>query len=304
MMVKFLESPLKQWKGGKIGEFDAFRDALIFELLYGGGLRVSELCNLNHGNVDIGEGISLPARCIKPPDFDPKKKYPLWIYVYGEPAGQVVTDKWGGNTHFWHLMLAQQGYVVMSFDNRGTKVPRGREWRKAANRQIGILAPQDQAAAVRAVLKARPYLDPERVGSWGASGGGSMSLNAIFKYPDLYSTAIAISSVPNQRHYDTIYQERYMGLPSENVDGYREGSPINFAHQLEGDLLIIHGAADDNCHYQTFEKLVDTLIQHNKPFSMMTYPRATHSMKEGKNTTRHLYETMTRFLHQHLPATP
>ncbi|MDB4627020.1 S9 family peptidase, partial [bacterium] len=147
------------------------------------------------------------------------------------------------------------------------------------------------------------YLDPNRVGSWGWSGGGSMSLNAIFKYPKLYKTAIAIASVPNQRYYDTIYQERYMGLPGENVEGYREGSPINFAHQLEGDLLIIHGAADDNCHYQTFEKLVDKLIRHNKVFSMMTYPRGTHSIKEGKNTSLHLYSLMTRFLHQHLPVT-
>ena len=255
-------------------------------------------------NVEIAHDVSLPARCLKPPNFDPKKKYPLLVYVYGEPVGQVVTDKWGGNTHIWHLMLAQQGYVVMSFDNRGSKVPRGREWRKAAHRKVGILAPKDQAAAVRSVLKARPYLDPKRVGTWGWSGGGSMTLNAIFKYPKLYSAGIAVASVPNQRHYDTIYQERYMGLPSENVDGYRDGSPINFAHQLEGELLIIHGANDDNCHYQTFEKLVDKLVQHNKPFSMMTYPRGTHSIKEGKNTSRHLYETMTRFLHQHLPPTP
>ena len=129
-----------------------------------------------------------------------------------------------------------------------------------------------------------------------------MSLNAIFKHPDLYSAAIAIASVPNQRHYDTIYQERYMGLPGENVEAYREGSPINFAHQLQGDLLIIHGAADDNCHYQTFEKLVDKLVEHNKLFQMMTYPRATHAMREGKNTGRHMYETMTRFLHRNLPA--
>jgi len=254
-------------------------------------------------DVDIGDNISLPARCLKPPNFDPKKKYPLLIYVYGEPVGQVVKDKWGGNTHLWHQMLTQQGYVVMSFDNRGTNVPLGREWRKAAHRKIGILAPRDQAAALRSVLKVRPYLDPKRVGSWGWSGGGSMSLNAIFKYPKLYSAAIAVASVPNQRYYDTIYQERYMGLPSENVDGYRDGSPINFAHQLEGDLLIVHGANDDNCHYQTFEKLVDKLVQHNKPFSMMTYPRGTHAIKEGKNTSRHLYETMTRFLHQHLPPT-
>lgn len=253
--------------------------------------------------VDIGEEQRLHGRCTKPPGFDPTHTYPLLIHVYGEPAGQVVTDRWGGNNYLWHLMLAQQGYVIMSFDNRGTAAPRGRAFRKAAFRKIGILAPKEQAAAVQAVLKERPYLDPKRVGSWGWSGGGSMSLNAIFKYPKLYKTAIAIASVPNQRYYDTIYQERYMGLPGENVEGYREGSPINFAHQLEGDLLIIHGAADDNCHYQTFEKLVDKLIRHNKVFSMMTYPRGTHSIKEGKNTSLHLYSLMTRFLHQHLPVT-
>ena len=168
--------------------------------------------------------------------------------------------------------------MCRGFDNRGVDAPRGREFRKASNRLVGILPPMDQAAALRAVLKERSYLDPERVGIWGWSGGGSMSLNAIFKYPDLYKTAIAIASVPNQRYYDTIYQERYMGLPGENVEGYREGSPINFAHQLKGNLLIVHGAADDNCHYQTFEKLVDRLIRHNKTFSMMTYPRGTHSI--------------------------
>jgi dipeptidyl-peptidase-4 len=250
--------------------------------------------------VDIGNGNRLHSRCIKPPNFDPQRKYPLLVYVYGEPAGQVVRDSWGGSTHLWHLMLAQQGYVIMSFDNRGTASPLGREWRKAADGKIGILPPQDQAEAVRRVLKDRPYLDPSRVGSWGWSGGGSMSLNAIFKFPDLYSTAIAVASVPNQRHYDTIYQERYMGLPGDNLKGFREGSPINFAHQLKGDLLIVHGTADDNCHYQTFEKLIDKLVSHNKPFTMMTYPRGTHSIREGKNTTLHLYTLMTGFLKRSL----
>ena len=172
--------------------------------------------------VDIGDGNRLHSRCIKPPNFDPQGKYPLLVYVYGEPAGQVVRDSWGGSTHLWHLMLAQQGYVIMSFDNRGTAAPRGREWRKAADGKIGILPPQDQAEAVRRVLKDRPYLDPSRVGSWGWSGGGSMSLNAIFKFPDLYNAAIAVASVPNQRHYDTIYQERYMGLPGDNLKGFRD----------------------------------------------------------------------------------
>ena len=250
--------------------------------------------------VDIGDGNRLHSRCIKPPNFDPKRKYPLLVYVYGEPAGQVVRDSWGGSTHLWHLMLAQHGYVIMSFDNRGTAAPRGREWRKAADGKIGILPPQDQAEAVRRVLKDRPYLDPSRVGSWGWSGGGSMSLNAIFKFPDLYGAAIAVASVPNQRHYDTIYQERYMGLPGDNLKGFKEGSPINFANQLKGDLLIVHGAADDNCHYQTFEKLIDELVSHNKTFTMMTYPRGTHSIREGKNTTLHLYTLMTSFLNRSL----
>ncbi|MDA7681276.1 S9 family peptidase [Verrucomicrobiales bacterium] len=246
--------------------------------------------------VDIGDGHRLHSKCIKPPNFDPNKKYPLLVYVYGEPVGQVVRDSWGGSSHLWHLMLAQHGYIIMSFDNRGSASPRGRDWRKASNGKIGILPPKDQAAAVSKVLDERLYIDAKRVGSWGWSGGGSMSLNAIFKYPDLYKTAIAVASVPNQRHYDTIYQERYMGLPGENQKAYREGSPINFAHQLKGDLLIVHGALDDNCHYQTFEKLVDRLISHNKKFSMMTYPRGTHSIREGKNTTIHLYNLMTDFI--------
>ncbi|HBN76174.1 MAG TPA: S9 family peptidase, partial [Planctomycetaceae bacterium] len=201
--------------------------------------------------VDIGDGIELDGWCMTPPDFDPHASYPLLIYVYGEPAGTTVVDQWGKSNHLWHFMLSQQGYVVMSFDNRGTHVPRGREWRKSIYTKIGILPPKEQAAAVRAVLKERPYLDPKRVGIWGWSGGGSSSLQAIFKYPDMYSTAITVASVPDQRYYDTIYQERYMGLPESNPAAFREGSPINFAQNLEGNLLLVHGTGDDNCHYQT-----------------------------------------------------
>lgn len=254
--------------------------------------------------VDIGEGVQLDAWCIKPPDFDPAGRYPLLVHVYGEPAGCTVVNRWGGSNSMWHLMLAQRGYVVMSFDNRGAKVPRGREWRKCVYGRIGILGPQDQAAAVRAVLRERPWLDPDRVGIWGWSGGGSSSLHAIFKYPDLYSTAIAVAPVPNQCYYDTMYQERYMGLPASNVDGYRDGSPINFASQLKGNLLLIHGTADDNCHFQTTELLIDELIAHDKQFSLMVYPNRTHAVKERRNTTPHLRELMTRFLLEHLPAEP
>jgi dipeptidyl-peptidase 4 len=251
--------------------------------------------------VDIGDGIQVDAWCILPADFDAHAKYPLLIYVYGEPAGQTVVNRWGGDDHLWHRMLAQNGYIVMSFDNRGTPAPRGRAWRKAVFHQVGVLAPKDQAAALKEVLGKRPYIDADRIGIWGWSGGGSMSLNAIFKYPDLYKTAIAVAPVANQRYYDTIYQERYMGLPGENVDGFTQGSPINFAHQLKGNLLLIHGTGDDNCHYQATEALINELIRHNKPFSMMAYPNRSHAISEGRNTTLHLRELMTRYLKDNLP---
>ena len=245
----------------------------------------------------------LDAWCIKPPDFDPARRYPLLIHVYGEPAGATVVDRWGAGNYLWHSLLAQRGYVVMSIDNRGTPAPRGRAWRKSVYRQIGILAPADQAAATREILRERPYLDPARVGIWGWSGGGSMSLHAIFRNPDLYCMAMAIAFVANQRFYDTIYQERYMGLPADNEDGFTNGSPITFAHQLQGKLLLVYGTGDDNCHYQNFEVMTNELIKQNKQFSQMSYPNRSHAIKEGDNTLRHLYETLTRYLGENLPVT-
>ncbi len=222
--------------------------------------------------VAIGNGTALDAWAMKPPGFDPSKKYPLFFYVYGEPAAQTVLDRWTGSRYLWHLMLAQKGYLVVSVDNRGTPAPRGREWRKCIYRQVGILAPSEQAAAARAIIDTRAYIDATRVGIWGWSGGGQMTLNAMFRYPDLYSTGMAVAFVSDQRLYDTIYQERYMGLPGENPDG------------------------DDNVHYQNFEYLTNELIKHNKKFSMMSYPNRTHSISEGKNTTMHLYGLLTDYL--------
>jgi dipeptidyl-peptidase-4 len=253
---------------------------------------------------EIEGGIALDSWCIFPPDFDLRARYPLLVHVYGEPAGQTVLDRWGGGNRLWHDMLAQNGYIVMSFDNRGTPAPRGRAWRKSVYHQVGVLAPKDQAAAVHEVVRKRSYVDPDRIGVWGWSGGGSMSLNAIFKFPDLYKTAIAVAPVSNQRYYDTIYQERYMGLPGDNVDGFTQGSPINFAHQLKGNLLVIHGTGDDNCHYQATEALINELIRHNKPFTMMAYPNRSHAISEGTNTTLHLRELMTRYLRENLPPGP
>jgi dipeptidyl-peptidase-4 len=250
--------------------------------------------------VNIGEA-ALDGWMMKPPGFDPSKKYPLLFYIYGEPAGSTVRDSWEGRNYLWHLMLTQKGYLVASLDNRGTRVPKGRAWRKSIYRQVGILAAEDQAAALKRMLEERSYIDPERIGIWGWSGGGQMSLNMIFCYPELYSTAMAIAFVSDQRLYDTIYQERYMGLPEDNEEGYREGSPITHAHKLEGNLLIVHGTGDDNVHYQSFERLVNELIRHNKHFTMMSYPNRSHSISEGENTSRHLFELLTRYLESHMP---
>lgn len=250
--------------------------------------------------VGISDGVQLDGWCLKPPGFDSAKKYPVLVYVYGEPAGQTVLDRWGGGRTLWHRMMAQRGCVVLSFDNRGTPAPRGREWRKCIYKRLGTLGPEDQAAALKAVLRERPYLDASRVAIWGWSGGGSSTLHAIFRFPDLYHTAISVAPVPNQRYYDTIYQERYMGLPGDNVEGFTNGSPITWAKQLRGNLMLIHGTGDDNCHYETTELLIDELIRHNKPFSMMAYPNRSHAIREGQNTVPHMFELMTGYLEQHL----
>jgi dipeptidyl-peptidase-4 len=248
-------------------------------------------------------GVKLDGWLLKPPGFDPSKKYPLFFHVYGEPAGQMVTDRWGGRNYLWHLMLAQQGYVVACVDNRGTPCPRGRDWRKSVYRKIGVVASEDQAAAARELLK-RPYLDAARVGVWGWSGGGSMTLNLLFRHPELYHTGMSVAPVPDIRLYDTIYQERYMGLPQDNAADYTAGSPITHAAGLKGNLLVVHGSGDDNCHYQGTEKLTNKLVALNKPFTLMAYPNRSHSISEGSNTTRHLYAMLTRYLHEHLPAGP
>jgi dipeptidyl-peptidase-4 len=253
--------------------------------------------------VDIGNGVQLDGWKMLPPDFDPSKRYPVFLSIYGEPAGQTVVDRFGGRGYIWDLMLTQKGYIVMSLDNRGTAAPRGREWRKCIYRQVGILASQDQAAAMRQIHR-WPFIDSSRVGVWGWSGGGSMTLNLLFRYPELYQTGMAVAPVPDELLYDAIYQERYMGLPDDNVEGYKEGSPITHAKNLKGNLLIVHGTGDDNVHYQGSERLINALIKANKQFTMMAYPNRSHGIHEGENTTRHLYELLTNYLTAHLPPGP
>jgi dipeptidyl-peptidase-4 len=243
--------------------------------------------------VDIGE-VMLDGWMIKPKDFDPKKKYPVIFYVYGEPAGATVQNNWAGGD-LWHQYMAQQGYIVMSLDPRGTRSPRGRAWRKSIYKKVGIVATQDHAAGVRKVIDKYDFVDKDRIGIWGWSGGGSMTLNCLFKFPGVYTTGIAVAFVSDQRLYDTIYQERYMSTPQLNPEGYKLGSPITYANQLEGNVLLIHGTADDNVHYQSFEMLVNRLVAENKLFSVMTYPMRAHGIYERENTSYHLRQVMEDF---------
>ena len=249
--------------------------------------------------VDIGE-VVFDAWVIKPINFDPQKKYPTIFHVYGEPASSTVQDNWGTGDNLWHQYLANQGYIIISVDNRGTKVPRGRAWRKSIYRQIGLLAADDQAKAAQKICSLFPFVDASRLGIWGWSGGGQMSLHSIFRHGDVFKTAIAVSFVSQQTLYDNIYQERYMGLPADNVEGYREGSPVTHAKKLQGNLLIIHGTADDNVHYQNFELLVNELIKNNKLFSMMSYPMRDHGISQRENTTLHMRRTMEQFWKKNL----
>ncbi len=254
--------------------------------------------------LDIGGGITLDGWMLKPSTFDPSKRYPVISHVYGEPAGQTVTDAWGGGRMLFHRALAEAGYIVLSVDNRGTPAPRGAAWRKVVYGTVGDLSSKEQAAAIRALVAKYPCLDGNRIGVWGWSGGGSGTLNAMFRFPDVYKVGVSVAPVPDQKLYDTIYQERYMGLPQQNVEGYRIGSPINFAQGLQGKLLIVHGSGDDNVHAQGTEKLMNRLIELGKPFDSMIYPNRTHAISEGPGTTPHVYKLIARYFLQHLPAGP
>ena len=254
--------------------------------------------------VAVDDGVVLDGYMLRPKAFDAMRKYPVVVFVYGEPAGVMVNDAWGGANMLFLRAIASQGYVVVCFDNRGTPALKGAAWRKVVYGSVGELSSKEQAAAVRALAAERTYLDETRVAIWGWSGGGSNTLNAMFRYPDVYRGGVSVAPVPDQRLYDTIYQERYMGLPADNEKGYRAGSPIGFAEGLRGKLLIIHGTGDDNVHYQGTERLVNRLIELRKPFDMMVYPNRSHSISEGPGTSLHVYSLIARYIVEHLPPGP
>lgn len=254
--------------------------------------------------VRTDDGLTIDGWMLKPRNFDPTKKYPVIVHVYGEPASTTVNDAWQGSRGLFHRALANDGYLVVSFDNRGTPAPKGRAWRKAIYGQVGLHSAQEQSQAVLALAKMHSYVDVSRVGVWGWSGGGSNTLNLMFRSPDLFKVGVSVAPVPDQKLYDTIYQERYMGLPDENAEGYRIGSPINFAEGLMGHLLIVHGSGDDNVHFQGTERLVNRLIELGKPFDFMEYPNRSHAINEGPGTSLHLHSLIARYFEQHLPPGP
>jgi dipeptidyl-peptidase-4 len=252
--------------------------------------------------VTLPDNATLDGWMIKPADFDSTRQYPILMYVYGEPAGQTGQDSWMGSSRIWYQMIANRGYLVATVDNRGTPSPKGRDWRKVVYGAIGELSSREQADAVRVLARTRPFVDSTRVAIWGWSGGGTNTLNAMFRYPDVYQVGMSVAPVPDQRLYDTIYQERYMGTPEGNPDGYKRGSAINFAEGLKGELLLVHGTGDDNVHFQGSQRLLNRLISLDKQVDFLEYPNRSHCICEGAGTTLHIYSTLTRYLLTHLEA--
>lgn len=247
------------------------------------------------------DGVEMDAWMVKPQNFDSTKKYPIVFYVYTEPWGQTAKDEFGTGYNFLYQgSMAKDGYIYVSMDNRGTPVPKGKDWRKSVYQKIGEVNIRDQAMGAKELLKL-PFVDSSRVAVWGWSGGGSATLNLMFQYPEIYKTGISIAGVGSQLTYDNIYQERYMGLPQEDASVFVKGSPITYAKNLKGNLLYIHGTGDDNVHYQNAELLINELIKQGKQFSLMSYPNRSHSISEGEGTREHLMGLYTRFLRQNCP---
>ncbi|GGB28968.1 peptidase S9 [Mucilaginibacter rubeus] len=249
------------------------------------------------------DGIEMDGWMVKPTNFDPNKKYPVLFTVYGEPAGQTVTDTWGtGRNRLYEGSMADDGYIYMSVEGRGAPAPKGTAWRKAIYKNIGIINIRDQAMAAKEIMK-WPFVDSARIAVHGWSGGGSSTLNLMFQYGDIYKTGIAVAAVGNQLTYDNIYQERYMGVPTDDAGRavFIKGSPVTYAKNLKGNLLYIHGTGDDNVHYKNAELLIDELVKYNRQFQLMSYPNRTHSISEGEGTTQHLRTLFTQYLKAKCP---
>ncbi len=237
---------------------------------------------------------------IKPTNFDPNKEYPLFLYQYSGPGSQSVTNRWISTRDFWHLMMAEKGFIIACVDGRGTGF-KGRDFKKMTYKELGKYEITDQIEAAKELGK-RKYIDANRMGIWGWSFGGYMSSLAITKGADTFKAAIAVAPVTSWRFYDSVYTERYMQTPQENASGYDNNSPLNFAQLLKGKYLLIHGSGDDNVHFQNSARMIDALVEADKQFDFMMYPDRTHGIYRGKNTRLHLYQKMTIFIENSLSS--
>ena len=238
------------------------------------------------------------AWMIKPSNFDPNKKYPLFMYQYSGPGSQSVSNRWNGSNDYWHQMLAQKGYIIACVDGRGTGF-KGRDFKKSTYLNLVKYETIDQIDAAKELGKL-PYINENRIGIWGWSFGGHMSTNCLLKGADVFKMAIAVAPVTSWRFYDTVYTERFLRTPQENPAGYDENSPINYAEKLKGAYLLVHGTGDDNVHVQNTMRMKNALIEANKQFDSETYPDRAHGIRGGKNTRLHLYNKMTNFIDKHL----
>lgn len=238
------------------------------------------------------------AWMIKPSKFNAFEEYPMLMFQYSGPGSQQVANRWMGSNDYWHQMLAQKGAIVVCVDGRGTGF-KGADFKKATYLNLVKLETIDQIDAAKQ-LREKPYIKDDKIGIWGWSFGGHMSTNCILKGNDVFTMAIAVAPVTSWRFYDTIYTERFLRTPQENPEGYDENSPINYADMLEGDYLLIHGSGDDNVHVQNTMRMIDALIEANKPFQSQIYPDRAHGIYKGKNTRLHLYTKMTKFIEDHL----
>jgi len=243
------------------------------------------------------DGTSLNGYMLKPANMDSNQEYPVLIYQYSGPGSQNVTNSWGGGHYYWHQMLVQQGYIVAVIDTRGTG-GRGAEFKKLTYGQLGKYEVEDHIEGAK-YLGGLPFVDEDRIGIWGWSYGGYMSALAILKGSDVFKAAIAVAPVTNWRYYDTIYTERYMGLPQDNASGYDQNSPTTHADKLVGNFLLIHGTGDDNVHFQNAVALQDALISAGKQFDSFYYPDRAHGIYRN-NARPHLYTYMTRWLENNL----
>jgi dipeptidyl-peptidase-4 len=243
------------------------------------------------------DGTSFFGRITRPYLFDPAKRYPVIVYVYGGPHAQVVRNRWGRARNLWHLMMAQKGFVVFEMDNRGS-FARGKAWEETIFRKMGTLEVEDQLRGVE-YLESLPYVDPERIGVWGWSYGGYMTLLCLMKGGGAYKAGVSVAPVTDWKFYDTIYTERYMDRPRDNEEGYEAGAPITHVQGLTAPLLLVHGTGDDNVHFANSVALVDELIEAGKDFDLMIYPGRLHGIRDDE-ARMHLFRRITAFFLEHL----